>query len=88
MLTLLANLAALPGRVKRGDEPVVAASAASLAAALSLKRAGRIRPTDLVICVVTGHGLKQPDPAGERAEPVISVGPSLGDLEPHLRRWT
>ena len=63
-------------------------AAASLAAALSLKRAGRIRPTDLVICVVTGHGLKQPEPAGDRAEPVISVGPSLGDLEPHLRRWT
>ncbi|MBI4635331.1 MAG: threonine synthase [Candidatus Rokubacteria bacterium] len=62
-------------------------AAASVAAALALRRAGRIRPDDLVVCVVTGHGLKQPEPAAARAEPVVTVEPSLADLEPHLRRW-
>jgi threonine synthase len=62
-------------------------AAASLAAALRLKATGRIGPTDLVVCVVTGHGLKQPEPAAQRAEPVLAVEPRLADLEPHLRRW-
>ncbi len=63
-------------------------SAASLAAALTLKQAGRIRSTDLVVCVITGHGLKQPEPAAGRAEPLVSVQPSLADLERQIRRWT
>jgi threonine synthase len=62
-------------------------AAASVAAALRLKQAGRIGPADLVVSVVTGHGLKQPEPAAERAEPVVAVEPRLADLEPHLRRW-
>ncbi len=56
-------------------------AAASVAAALALRRAGRIRPTDLVVCVVTGHGLKQPEPAADRAEPVLAVEPTLASLE-------
>lgn len=62
-------------------------SAASLAAALALRQEGRIRPDDLVVCVVTGHGLKQPEAAAGRAEPVVTVEPSLTALAPHLRRW-
>jgi threonine synthase len=63
------------------------ASAASLAAALALNRAGRIAPRDLVVCVVTGHGLKQPEAAAPAAGPLVTVEPTLADLEPHLRRW-
>jgi len=63
-------------------------AAASLAAALRLRRAGTIRSGDLVVCVVTGHGLKQPEPAAERAEPVVTVEPTLASIEPLLRRWT
>lgn len=36
------------------------ASAASLAAVKRLVRAGRIRPDERVVCVITGSGLKQP----------------------------
>lgn len=61
-------------------------AAASVAAALVLKEEGRLRPTDLVVCVVTGHGLKQPAPAAARAEPVVTVEPTLKDVEAHLRR--
>lgn len=35
------------------------AAAASLAAAMRLRGTGAIAPADLVVCVVTGHGLKQ-----------------------------
>jgi threonine synthase len=61
-------------------------SAASVAAARALRRAGRIAPGDLVVCVVTGHGLKQPEAAGPRAEPVVTVEPSLSRLAAELRR--
>lgn len=63
-------------------------AAASLAAVLRLKQAGRIRSTDLVVCVVTGHGLKQPEPAAAHAEPALAVPPTLTDLERLIRRWT
>jgi threonine synthase len=62
------------------------AAALSIAAARVLRRAGRIRATDLVVCTVTGHGLKQVDAAAAHAAPTITVGPSLSDLERHLRR--
>jgi threonine synthase len=61
-------------------------AAASIAAARVLRRAGRIRATDLVVCTVTGHGLKQIDAAARHAAPPVTVSPSLSDLERHLRR--
>ncbi len=61
-------------------------SAASIAAARALRRAGRIAAGDLVVCVVTGHGLKQPEAAADRAEPVLTVEPSLSRLATELRR--
>jgi threonine synthase len=36
------------------------ASAASIAGLKKLKEAGQIEPSDLVVCVTTGHGLKDP----------------------------
>jgi threonine synthase len=61
------------------------AAAASVAAALRLHRDGRVRSTDLVVCVVTGHGLKQPEAAPE-AGPLVTVPPRLAALEPYVRR--
>jgi len=52
------------------------AGAVSLAAAIRLRRVGAIAPVDLVVCVVTGHGLKQLD-AAHAAPP----GPVVSDLE-------
>ncbi len=62
------------------------AAATSLAAAAALAGQGRIRPQDLVVCTVTGHGLKQPADAAARAEPLLTIDPSLSALEGHLRR--
>jgi threonine synthase len=58
----------------------------AVAAARTLRRAGCIRPTDLVVCTVTGHGLKQPETAAAAAPPAVVINPSLTDLERHLRR--
>lgn len=49
---------ALIGRHGFGAEP---ASAASVAGARQLLREGVIRPTDRVVCILTGHQLKDPD---------------------------
>ena len=37
------------------------ASAASVAGLLQLASEGRLEPGSLVVCVLTGHGLKEPD---------------------------
>lgn len=49
---------ALVGRYGYGCEP---ASAASLAGAHKLLKAGTIRPGQSVVCILTGHQLKDPD---------------------------
>lgn len=54
-------------------------AAASLAAAIRLRRDGAIGPQDLVVCVVTGHGLKQPEPRSAD-EPPAPIAPDLGAL--------
>jgi threonine synthase len=61
-------------------------SAASLAVAIILKRRGLIKPTDLVVCVATGHGLKQPDAAVLHAAPLHRVPPTLSAVENALTR--
>jgi threonine synthase len=45
------------------------ASAASLAGVLALQREGRLRPGDVVVAVLTGHGLKDPQAALQGARP-------------------
>jgi threonine synthase len=49
------------------------ASAASVAGLLALSAAGTLRRHDLVVCVLTGHGLKDPDWGTRDAEPVAAV---------------
>jgi threonine synthase len=60
-------------------------AAASLAVAITLRRHGLIRPTDLVVCVATGHGLKQPE-AARPAAPLHRIEPSLAAVEKILPR--
>lgn len=49
---------ALVGRAAFGCEP---ASAASVAGAAMLEREGLIKPGERVVCIITGHALKDPD---------------------------
>jgi threonine synthase len=49
------------------------ASAISIAGALRLGRAGRLKAGDLVVCTLTGHGLKDPDNAVASAEKPITI---------------
>jgi threonine synthase len=52
------------------------ASAASLAGVRRLREAGRLDPDALVVCVLTGHGLKDPDTAGRLADPLVTAAPT------------
>jgi threonine synthase len=49
------------------------ASAISIAGALSLGRTGRLKKGDVVVCTLTGHGLKDPDNAIATAEPALTI---------------
>ena len=53
------------------------ASAASLAGVRKLRAAGRLDPDAVVVCVLTGHGLKDPDTAGRLAAPLVEAAPTL-----------
>ena len=75
-----------------GCEP---ASAASVAGAKRLVRDGVIRPGDAVVCVLTGHVLKDPemlgryhrdlDPAPPLANRPVEIDPTLSDVERALK---
>ena len=49
------------------------ASAISVAGALRCGRDGRLRAGDVVVCTLTGHGLKDPDNAIRSSEPPILI---------------
>jgi threonine synthase len=63
------------------------ASAASIAGLLRLATAEALPPTALVVCVLTGHGLKEPDwaVAGAAAPPVIPASPDAAAVALGLR---
>lgn len=73
---LLAAQALLASRAGIFAEP---SAAASLAAAIRLRRDGVIGPRDLVVLCVTGHGLKQPGPV-PAAGPPAPIAPDLEAL--------
>lgn len=58
--------------------------AVSLAAAARLRRQGVIRMGDMVVCNVTGHGLKQVASVAVPAEPLEPIEPDLDALRERL----
>src|SRR4030095_13633088 len=56
------------------------ASAISLAGALKLGASGRLRPRDVLVLTLTGHGLKDPDTAIASSEPARAIPAELGRL--------
>jgi threonine synthase len=60
------------------------ASAASVAGLRKLAAAGRIDPGATIVCVLTGHGLKDPDTATAQAAPVIDAEASVAGVRAAL----
>lgn len=60
------------------------ASAASIAGLIKYVREGRIEKGATVTCVLTGHGLKDPDTAVKSASPPIVISASLEELANYL----
>lgn len=60
------------------------AAASSVAAAWKLCRQGVIGKTDRVVCVVTGHGLKQPSAVAPTEIPLRAIPCDLGALRKRL----
>jgi threonine synthase len=56
------------------------ASAASVAGVLKLGKRGYFRRGSLVVCVLTGHGLKDPERAVQTAATPKTVPPRLGTI--------
>jgi threonine synthase len=55
-------------------------SAASVAGVAKLAAAGRIEPDRLVVCVLTGSGLKDPATAEKVTHEIVRADPTIGDV--------
>ncbi|MEM3587358.1 MAG: threonine synthase, partial [Candidatus Jordarchaeaceae archaeon] len=62
------------------------ASAASIAGLKKLIDSGEIQKDDKVVCVTTGHGLKDPDTAIKSCEEAIQVEADIGEIEKILNK--
>lgn len=60
------------------------ASAASVAGVLKLAARGSLKPGSTVVCVLTGHGLKDPDQAVSAGGQAITIKPELAELRAQL----
>jgi threonine synthase len=60
------------------------AAATSVAAAAKLRAAGLIKAEDIVVCNVTGHGLKQPDACCFEQQEFAPIAPTLAALRQQL----
>jgi threonine synthase len=56
------------------------ASAAPVAGVRKAAAAGELDPEALVVCVLTGHGLKDPTTAEHEAGPIIEAEPTIGSV--------
>jgi threonine synthase len=56
------------------------ASAASVAGVRRLAREGRLHRSETVVCVLTGHGLKDPDIMTQEEGSLTTVSPDLGSV--------
>ena len=62
------------------------AAATSVAAAKKLRAAGVINIDDVVVCTLTGHGLKQPEAIRFAENEFESIAPTLASLKERMRR--
>jgi threonine synthase len=60
------------------------ASASSLAGLKKLVKNGTINQNEKVVCITTGHGLKDPDTAIKQCEKPIEVDAQIGAIEAAL----
>jgi threonine synthase len=60
------------------------ASAASVAGVRKLASEGRIDPGATIVCVLTGHGLKDPDTAARAVTPLIDAPATAAGLREAL----
>jgi threonine synthase len=60
------------------------ASAASVAGLRKLAASGRIDPGATIVCVLTGHGLKDPDTATRQADAVVEAAASVDGVREAL----
>jgi len=63
------------------------ASAASIAGLKKLIESGEIGSEEIVVCIATGHGLKDPEVAIKACEKIVEIEPSLEELERALKTW-
>lgn len=61
------------------------ASAASIAGLIKLKDLGEIDPEESVVCVTTGHGLKDPETAIKSCEEILVIEKSVEELARSLK---
>jgi len=61
------------------------AAATSVAVAKKLRASGVIGPDDLVVCNLTGHGLKQPEAVRIRDSELLPIAPTLEVLREQIR---
>jgi threonine synthase len=64
------------------------AAATSVAAARKLKETGTIAPNEIVVCNITGHGLKQPEAIRISEEDARPIKPTLEALREHVRKFS
>jgi threonine synthase len=57
------------------------ASATSVAALIEAVADGLVAPGSTVVCVLTGHGLKDPDIAGAEGAEIVRCPPDVESLE-------
>ena len=62
------------------------AAATSVAAAKKLRAAGTIKADDVVVCNLTGHGLKQPEAIQVSKEELVPIAPTLAALREQIRK--
>lgn len=61
------------------------AAATSVAAARKLRGSGLIRADDMVVCNLTGHGLKQPEAIQFSGQEITPIAPTLDALRKQVR---
>jgi threonine synthase len=61
------------------------ASAAGVAGVRRLAREGRVGPDEMVVCILTGHGLKDPDAIQGEEGTLTPVAPELSSIREALR---